>query len=127
MAHILVVGDDRDNRDMTERVLMDAGHTVVSARNGVQGVQLAACEQPDLILMDLRLPLLDGWEATRRIKANPATRHIPVVTCTAYVMQEELTEAVAAGAAAIIAKPFELTTLLNDIATVLALHPRSES
>src|SRR5881227_1116380 len=122
MAHILVVEDDRDNRDMTERVLMDVGHTVVSASNGVQGVQLAACEQPDLILMDLRLPLLDGWEATRRLKANPVTRHIPVLTCTAYAMQEELTQAITAGATAVITKPFELTTLLNNVDAVLAQH-----
>ena len=103
-----------------ELILTDAGYTVVSARNGVQGVQLAACEQPDLILMDLRLPLLDGWEATRRIKANPATRHIPVVACTAYAMQEDLTRAVAAGSTAVIAKPFELNTLLNNVAAALA-------
>ena len=124
MARILIIEDDRDNRNMTEFILKDAGYMVVSARNGVQGVQLAAREQPDLILMDLQLPLLDGWEATRHIKANPATRHIPVVTFTAYAMQEDLTRALAAGSTAIIAKPFELATLLNDVATVLAQHPR---
>ena len=123
MGHILIVEDDRDNRNMTEQVLMDAGYTVVSASNGMQGVQMAACEQPDLILMDLGLPVLNGWEATRRIKADPTTRHIPVVTCTAYLMQEELAEAVTAGASAIITKPFELTTLLHNVAAVLAYHP----
>jgi two-component system, cell cycle response regulator DivK len=89
----------------------------------MHGVQLATREHPDLILMDLWLPLLDGWKATRRIKANPATRHIPVVTCTAYVTQEDLTRAVAAGCTAVIAKPFELTTLLHNVAAVLEQHP----
>jgi CheY-like chemotaxis protein len=74
--------------------------------------------------MDLALPLLDGWEATRRLKANPATQHIPVVAFTALVAQEEITNALAVGCVALIAKPFEINTLLNEVEAVLGQYAR---
>jgi two-component system cell cycle response regulator DivK len=120
MAHILLIEDYRDTRDVTELILIEAGHTVRSARDGMQAVECAAHDQPDLILMDLTLPLLDGWEATCRLKANPTTRHIPVVAFTAQVDQDALTRALAAGCVAVIAKPFEIDTLLSELVALLA-------
>jgi CheY-like chemotaxis protein len=122
MAHILLIEDYRDNRDVTELILADAGHTVVSARDGAAGLRLAARAHPDLILMDLALPVLDGWEATRRLKANPCTCHIPVVAFTAQVDEVALSRAMAAGCTAVISKPFELEDLLDNITCVLARH-----
>jgi two-component system cell cycle response regulator DivK len=120
MAHILIVEDYRDTRDVTEFILMETGHTVVSARNGPEGVSLARSTQPDLILMDLALPLLDGWRATRLLKADPRTRHIPVIAFTAQVDEEALGRALDAGCVAIVTKPFELEDLLGSVAGVLA-------
>lgn len=121
MAHILIIDDYPDNRDVTQLILADAGHTVSSANDGIRGLYLAARDQPDLILMDLALPRLDGWTATQCLKAYPLTRHIPVVAFTAHVTQEEIVSASAAGCVAVITKPFEIDTLLNTVATVLAL------
>jgi CheY-like chemotaxis protein len=112
MAQILIIEDYPDNRDITELVLAVAGHTVSSASDAVRGLYLAARDQPDLILMDLALPRLDGWEATRRLKAYPLTRHIPVIALTAHVRQDALARAEAAGCVAVITKPFEIDTLL---------------
>jgi len=122
MAHILIIEDYRDNRDVAEFILRDAGHTVTSAGNGLHGVRLAAHATPDLILMDLALPCLDGWEATRRLKASPLTRPIPVVAFTAHVTQDDIARALAVGCSAVIAKPFEIAAFLQQIATVLVQH-----
>ena len=119
MSHILIIEDYRDNRDVAELILHDAGYTVTSGSDGRRGIQLAIDLQPDLILMDLALPLLNGWEATRRLKANPATRHIPVVAFTAHVTQDDLARAHAAGCVAIVAKPFEINAFLAQIAAIL--------
>jgi two-component system, cell cycle response regulator DivK len=123
MALILIIEDYGDTRDMTELILTDAGHTVLSASDGLQGVQLAVRAQPDLILMDLALPVLDGWEATRRLKANVATQHIPVVAFTAQVNEDAVAQARAAGCIAVITKPFEIDVLLDDIVAVLTQYP----
>ena len=120
MAHILIIDDYPDNRDVTQLILTDAGHTVSSANDGIRGLYLAARDQPDLILMDLSLPRLDGWAATQRLKAYPLTWHIPVVAFTAHVTQEEIARASAVGCVAVITKPFEIDTLLHTVATVLA-------
>jgi len=120
MAHILIVEDYRDNRNVVEFILRHAGYTVSSADNGLHGISLAAGVQPDLILMDLALPLLNGWEATRHLKANPTTRSIPVVAFTAHTAQEDRDHAFAAGCVAIIAKPFEIDLFLTEIVAVLA-------
>ena len=119
MALILLIEDYRDNRDVTKLILADAGHRVSSASDGVRGLYLAARDQPDLILMDLALPGLDGWAATQRLKAYPLTWHIPVVAFTAHVTHEDIARARAAGCVAVITKPFEIDTLLNTIALVL--------
>jgi CheY-like chemotaxis protein len=119
MAYILLVEDTPDNREIAEIILRDAGHTVLSVADGASSMVAAATAQPDLILMDLALPLIDGWEATRRIKANPATRDIPVIAFTAHVLQEDAERARAAGCAAVIAKPFEIEALLRQIDMLL--------
>jgi CheY-like chemotaxis protein len=94
---ILYVEDNEDNIYVLENRLTRQGHSVLIARDGVTGVDLAASEQPDLILMDLSLPVLDGWEATRRIKAAQQTRHIPVIALTANAMTGDREKALAAG------------------------------
>jgi two-component system, cell cycle response regulator DivK len=119
MAYILLVEDTQDNREIAEIILRDAGHTVLSVEDGASSMIAAATAQPDLILMDLALPQIDGWEATRRIKANPATCDIPVIAFTAHVLQEEAERARAAGCAAVIAKPFEIDMLLKQIDMLL--------
>src|SRR5262245_24655032 len=124
MAYILLVEDTQDNRAIAELILRDAGHTVLSVADGESGMAAAADLHPDLILMDLALPCVDGWEATRRIKANPATRDIPVVAFTAHVLQEDADRAREAGCAAVIAKPFEIGALLRQI-DALAHRQRS--
>jgi two-component system, cell cycle response regulator DivK len=124
MAHILIIEDHRDTRDITELILTEAGHTVVSARDAVRGVQLAEYDQPDLILMDLALPCLDGWEATRRLKANPATSHIPVLAFTVTIAPDALARALTAGCVAVIPKPFEIDDLLHAVAARLVQHVR---
>jgi two-component system cell cycle response regulator DivK len=115
MAYILLVEDTQDNRAIAELILREAGHSVLSVADGESGLAAAIAVRPDLILMDLALPFVDGWEATRRLKADPATRDIPVVAFTAHVLQEDSERAREAGCVAVIAKPFEIDTLLNQI------------
>ena len=113
--NILYVEDNDDNVYMLKNRLSRAGFTVIVATSGAQGVAMAASEQPDLILMDLTLPDIDGWEATRRIKANPATKHIPVVALTANAMSGDREKAIAAGCDDFDTKPVELQRLLGKI------------
>jgi len=112
---ILYVEDNDDNVYMLKNRLTRAGFTIVIATNGVQGVAMAASEQPDLIIMDLTLPDMDGWEASRRIKADPATKHIPVVALTANAMAGDREKALAAGCDDFDTKPVELERLLGKI------------
>jgi len=112
---ILYVEDNDDNIYMLENRLKRAGFTVMIARDGAQGVAMAGAEQPDLILMDLSLPVLDGWEATRRIKAAPQTKHIPVIALTANAMAGDREKALAAGCDDFDTKPLELPRLLAKI------------
>jgi CheY-like chemotaxis protein len=112
---ILYVEDNDDNIYMLKNRLMRAGFTVIIATDGAQGVAMAASEQPDLILMDLTLPNIDGEEATRRIKADPATRSIPVIALTANAMPEDREKALAAGCDDFDTKPVELPRLLGKI------------
>jgi CheY-like chemotaxis protein len=112
---ILYVEDNDDNIYVLEKRLTRAGFNVMIARDGAQGVAMASAEQPDLILMDLSLPVLDGWEATRRIKAAPKTRHIPVIALTANAMAGDREKALAAGCDDFDAKPVELQRLLGKI------------
>jgi len=112
---ILYVEDNDDNIYMLKNRLTRAGFTVIIATDGAQGVAMAASEQPDLILMDLTLPNVDGEEATRRIKADPATRSIPVIALTANAMPEDREKALAAGCNDFDTKPVELPRLLEKI------------
>jgi CheY-like chemotaxis protein len=112
---ILYVEDNEDNIFMLKNRLARAGYTVIIATDGAQGVAMAASERPDLVLMDLSLPVLDGWEATRQIKAAPETRHIPVVALTAHAMTGDREKALAAGCDDFDTKPIELPRLLGKI------------
>jgi CheY-like chemotaxis protein len=112
---ILYVEDNDDNIFMLRNRLRRAGYEVVVAMDGVQGVAAAAAEKPDVILMDLSLPQLDGWEATRRIKATPETKHIPVIALTAHAMMGDREKALAAGCDDFDTKPVELPRLLKKI------------
>ena len=112
---ILYVEDNDDNIYVLENRMKRAGFTVMIARDGAQGVAMASAEQPDLILMDLSLPVLDGWEATRRIKAAPETKHIPVIALTANAMTGDREKAMAAGCDDFDTKPLELARLLGKI------------
>jgi two-component system cell cycle response regulator DivK len=112
---ILYVEDNEDNIFVLESRLKRQGHTVVIARDGATGVQLAASERPDLILMDLSLPVLDGWAATRQLKAAQHTRHIPVIALTANAMTGDREKALAAGCDDFDTKPIVMTRLLEKI------------
>ena len=121
---ILYVEDNEDNIYVVKNRFARAGFTVLVATDGEQGVAMAATERPDLILMDLRLPVLDGWEATRRIKAQPETRHIPVIALTAHAMSGDREKALAAGCDDFDTKPVEMPRLLEK---VRALLPKGEA
>jgi len=116
---ILLVEDNDDNRDMLKRRLERKGYEVVIALNGQEGVETAIAEAPDLVLMDMSLPVLDGWEATARIKAHPVTRAIPVIALTAHAMSGDREKAVAVGCDDYDTKPVELPRLLDKITAIL--------
>jgi CheY-like chemotaxis protein len=116
---VLYVEDNDDNIYMLRNRLTRAGHTVVVATDGAQGVAMAASEQPDLILLDLSLPEVDGWEAARRIKAGPQTRAIPIIALTAHAMPGDREKALAAGCDDFDTKPVELKRLLEKISALV--------
>jgi CheY-like chemotaxis protein len=120
MVKILYVEDNEDNLYMLSNRLTRRGYEVVSARNGEQGIAMAASEAPALILMDLSLPVIDGWEATRRLKAEALTRNIPVIALSAHAMAGDREKAMAAGCDDYDTKPVELPRLLEKIAALLA-------
>jgi len=120
MPKILLVEDNELNRDMLSRRLERKGYSVAMAVDGQQGVEMAASEAPDLILMDMSLPVLDGWEATRRIKIDERTRHIPIIALTAHAMQGDEEKAKEAGCNDYDTKPVELPRLLEKMAKMLA-------
>jgi len=117
---ILYVEDNDDNVYVVRQRLGRLGYTIVIASDGEQGVVLAKAEQPDLILMDLSLPVVDGWEATRRIKADEATRHIPVLALSAHAMTEDRTQALAAGCDDYDTKPIDLARLRAKIDALMS-------
>jgi len=119
MAKVLLVEDNELNRDMLSRRLARKGYEVVIAVDGQQGVDLAANAAPDVILMDMTLPVLDGWEATRRIKADSALAAIPVIALTAHAMAGDREQALGAGCDDYDTKPIELPRLLEKIAAQL--------
>ena len=120
MAKILLVEDNEMNRDMLSRRLVRNGHEVSIAVDGQQGVDMALSQLPDLILMDMSLPVIDGWEATRQVRANDATRGIPVIALTAHAMAGDREKAMEAGCDDYDTKPVEITRLLGKITTLLA-------
>ena len=119
MPRVLYVEDNEMNRDMLSRRLQRRGFEVLIAGDGEQGVTLAAAEKPDLILMDLSLPVLDGWEATRRIKAAPDTRRIPIIGLTAHAMAADRDKCLEAGCDDYDTKPVELGRLLDKMERLL--------
>jgi two-component system cell cycle response regulator DivK len=119
MPKILLVEDNEDNRDMLSRRLIRRNYEVVIAVDGQQGVDMAHSESPDIILMDMSLPVLHGWEATRRIKADAATQAIPVIALTAHAMAGDRDKAFEAGCDDYDTKPVEITRLLEKIEALL--------
>jgi two-component system cell cycle response regulator DivK len=119
MAKILLVEDNDMNRDMLSRRLIRNDYEVVIAVDGQQGIDMAVSAKPDLILMDMSLPVIDGWEATRRIKANDATRQIPVIALTAHAMAGDREKAIEVGCEDYDTKPIELSRLLGKVAALL--------
>jgi two-component system cell cycle response regulator DivK len=119
MARILLVEDNELNRDMLSRRLMRKGYEVLIGVDGAEGVAMARSEAPDLILMDMRLPKLDGWEATRQIKAAPETQSIPVIALTAHAMAGDREQALAAGCDDYDSKPVEFKRLVGKIQALL--------
>jgi len=119
MAKILLVEDNEMNRDMLSRRLLRKGFEVVIAVDGGQAVAMAESEQPDLILMDMSLPVIDGWEATRRVKADAKTAHIPVIALTAHAMSGDREKAFGVGCDDYDTKPIEMPRLLEKIEVLL--------
>ena len=120
MPRILLVEDNEMNRDMLSRRLERKGYEVLLAVDGREGVERAGAEAPDLVLMDMSLPVLDGWEATRILKAAPATRGIPVIALTAHAMSSDRAKALEAGCDDYDTKPIDLPRLLEKIEALLA-------
>jgi CheY-like chemotaxis protein len=119
MPKILIVEDNEMNRDMLSRRLARQGFEVAMAVDGKQGVEMAASEKPDLILMDMSLPVMNGWEATEKVKSNPATKNIPVIALTAHAMSEDREKCIAAGCNDFDTKPVDLPRLLEKIKALL--------
>jgi CheY-like chemotaxis protein len=119
LARILLVEDNEMNRDMLSRRLERRGYEILMATDGVEGVRMARSQAPDLILMDMSLPMLDGWEATRQIKADEKTGSIPVIALTAHAMSGDREKALEAGCDDYDTKPIELPRLLSKIEALL--------
>ena len=119
MTKILLVEDNEMNRDMLSRRLMRRGFEVIFAVNGQEGVDLAVSERPDIILMDMSLPVLDGWEATRRVKADDVTSCVPIIGLTSHAMSGDREKAIEAGCDDYDTKPVEIERLLGKIERLL--------
>jgi two-component system cell cycle response regulator DivK len=119
MPKLLVVEDNEDSREGLSRYLNRVGFEVLTAADGQQAVGVAHLESPDLVLMDMSLPVLDGWEATRRLKADPATRRIPVIALTAHAMAGDREKALEAGCDEYETKPVEFPRLLEKVRALL--------
>jgi CheY-like chemotaxis protein len=119
MAKILLVEDNELNRDMLSRRLARKGYEVLVASDGAKGVEMTGIECPDLVLMDMSLPVLDGWEAAERLKTNPETQSIPVIALTAHAMTEDRERALAAGCDDYDTKPVEMPRLLEKMERLL--------
>jgi CheY-like chemotaxis protein len=123
MPRILLIEDNELNRDMLSRRLARKGYEVLLAEDGAAGVAMATAERPDLVLMDVSLPVMDGWEATRRLKAAAETRGIPVIALTAHAMSTDRLKAMEAGCDDYETKPVELDRLLGKMVRLLGPAP----
>ena len=123
MPKILLVEDNEMNRDMLTRRLEKRGYTLAIAIDGGAGVAMVKTEKPDLILMDMSLPVIDGWEATKQIKADPETKDIPIIALTAHAMDSDRQKAIGAGCDDFDTKPVELARLLGKIEELLKKFP----
>ena len=123
MAKLLIVEDNEMNRDMLSRRLQRRGFDIIIATDGGAGVAMARTERPDLILMDMSLPVIDGWEASRQIKADPATAAIPIIALPAHAMTSDRDKALQAGCNDYDTKPVDLPRLLGKIGTLLDNPP----
>ena len=112
---ILVVEDQEDNRRIVRDLLSSVGYEIIEALTGAEGVQAAETHRPDLILMDIQLPVIDGYEATRQIRMKPALQHIPIIAVTSYALSGDDVKAFAAGCSAYVSKPFSPRALLAKI------------
>ena len=119
MSKILLVEDNEMNRDMLSRRLQRKGHEVVIALDGIQGIELAQTQQPDLILMDMSLPVMDGWQATQQLKATPETGGIPIIALTAHAMAGDREKCLEVGCDDYDTKPVEFSRLLAKIQALL--------
>jgi CheY-like chemotaxis protein len=119
MPRLLLVEDNEETRDGLSRYLRRKGYEVLTAPDGRQGLEAARAAPPDLVLMDMSLPVLDGWEATRQLKADPQTRHVPVIALTAHAMAEDREKALAVGCDEYETKPVEFARLLGKIQGLL--------
>jgi CheY-like chemotaxis protein len=119
MPKILLVEDNEMNRDMLSRRLERKGYEILLAIDGANGIEVATASAPDLILMDMSLPVMDGWEATRRLKADQASRHIPIIALTAHAMANDREKALEAGCDDYDTKPIELPRLLAKMEALL--------
>jgi CheY-like chemotaxis protein len=126
MAKILIVEDNEMNGDMLSRRLIRRGYEIVKAVDGEEGIAAAKAESPDLLLMDMSLSVVDGWEATRRIKADPLTRAIPVIGLTAHAMTGDREKMTAAGCDDYDTKPVELPRLLQKIGALLGRNGKPQ-
>ncbi|WP_158747762.1 response regulator [Acidisphaera sp. L21] len=120
MARILLVEDNEMNRDMLSRRLLRNGHEVTIAIDGQQAIDMARAQQPDIVLMDLSLPVIDGWEATRQLRASPDTAGLRIIALTSHAMSGDRERAIQAGCDDYDTKPLDLPRLLGKIATQLA-------
>lgn len=127
MTRILIVEDNDMNREMLSRRLMRRGYDVVVAMDGATVVEVARTETPDLILMDMSLPVVDGWEATRRLKSDATLRHIPVIALTAHAMAHDRAKALEVGCDEYETKPIDLPLLLQKVEALLTRTPEVSS
>ena len=119
-THVLLVEDNPQNADMLSRRLVKRGFTVLVATDGLMAVEYARTAQPDVILMDIDLPEIDGWEATRRLKADPATAHVPVIALTAHAMVSDRDKSLESGCDEFETKPVDLVRLLEKMARLMS-------
>lgn len=127
MAKILLVEDNEMNLDMLSRRLERRGHTCLIAQDGLRGVEVARAETPDLILMDMSLPVLDGWQATRQLKSSPDTQHIPIIALTAHAIAGDREKCLAAGCDEYESKPVKFPSLLAKIDAILGTNSNGQN